>query len=94
MKLERRLVISKNRLVTISLIILLLIVIRVVVNFTMGKNNGLTNPLSKTSIKQVEPSATPAYNPPKEIKYDSSSNLEEELEAINTQVLEEDFIGL
>ena len=77
---------SKNRITTIILILLLLVAIWLVASFTIGKNK----PASQT----IQPSATPTYNPPKEIKYDSNSNLKEELEAINPQVLDEDFAGL
>lgn len=37
---------------------------------------------------------TPSYNPPKEVKYDSSTDLNQELESINPQVLDKDFEGL
>lgn len=86
MKLGRRLMMSKSKIITISLILLLFIVIWLAASLTIGKNK----PASQT----IQPSATPAYNPPKEIKYDSNSNLKEELEAINPQVADEDFVGL
>lgn len=44
--------------------------------------------------KPVSPVASPApssYNPPKEIKYDSSTDLKKELDIVNPQVLESDF---
>lgn len=95
MKLERRLMMNKSKIITISLILLLLVVIWLIASLTIGKNKGLTNPLlGKPASQTIQPSATPTYNPPKEIKYDGNSNLKEELEAINPEVLDEDFAGL
>lgn len=86
---------GKNKVTTIILILLLLVAIWLVASLTIGKNKGLANPLlGKPASQTIQPSATPAYNPPKEMKYDSNSNLKEELEAINPQVLDEDFTGL
>lgn len=36
----------------------------------------------------------PAYNPPPEIKYDSTTNLQSELESINPQILDNDFTDI
>ncbi len=35
--------------------------------------------------------AQPAYNPPKDFKFDSSTDLKQELEKVNPQVLDSDF---
>jgi len=34
---------------------------------------------------------TPSYNPPKEVRYGSSTDLKQELDSINPQVLDSDF---
>lgn len=47
-------------------------------------------PRSQTSQSTPLPSAS-SYNPPKEIKYDSSTDLKKELDSINPKVLDEDF---
>lgn len=48
----------------------------------------------KTEIL-VNPAVTPlpsaTINPPKEIKYDSSTDLKKELDSVDPQVLDEDF---
>lgn len=35
-----------------------------------------------------------SYNPPAEVKYDSSTDLQKELDSIDPQVFDEDFSGL
>lgn len=56
-----------------------------------GNNGGLIS-LGK---RQVSSHATPlpnsAYNPPKEIRYDTATDLKKELDTINPEVLDNDF---
>lgn len=59
----------------------------------VGSDKKLVTP-DITSVKIVNPSPepeTPSYNPPPEIKFDSSTDLKKELENINPQVLDSDF---
>lgn len=80
----------KNKLVTIILILLLVFVVLVVKNL-MGKKDSLVSPFLGKEINNTVPSSTPFYNPPKEIKYDSSTDLKQELESVNPEISEDDF---
>lgn len=76
----------KNKIISIILLIALVIV---TVFFIVNRRNG-----SLVSPKLVQPSSTPAaslYNPPQEIRYDSSTDLEKELGSINPELLDSDF---
>ncbi|MBI2086365.1 hypothetical protein HYT74_03425 [Candidatus Daviesbacteria bacterium] len=76
---------SKQKL-AIVIILFLVVVVFIFVKSTANKNRSLTNPGLFTPL----PSAS-SYNPPKEIKYDSSTDLKKELDSINPQVLDSDF---
>lgn len=84
---------KKNNLITLLLIIFL--IIAVVFLFPKGKNGSLVSPagnlLQEKSTSQEE---VINYNPPKEVKYDSSTDLEKELEGVDPKVLEADFQSL
>lgn len=85
---------SKKQLLTVSLILLLIAIIWVI-RGNQGNKGGLANPGTKQVENQsvVKP-LTSAYNPPKEIKYDSSTDLKKELDSVNPQILDSDFGGL
>ncbi|MBI4035821.1 hypothetical protein HY383_02645 [Candidatus Daviesbacteria bacterium] len=79
-------------------IFLVLLIIGVVIIFFLfnQKVSSLTSPASKQNqANQVTPTpSTSSYNPPAQVQYDSSTDLQKELESINPQVLDEDFSGL
>lgn len=85
---------------TILLILLLSILPTIVVFFVISKKDlPLVGPVLKQNISQEQnikkgfaptPEA-PVYNPPQEIKYDSSTDLKKELDQISPQVLDSDF---
>lgn len=81
----------------IFLIILLTILGVIVVFFVIRRNDSLISPIPKqiglqAGVQQSSPAPlTPSYNPPKEIKYDSSTDLQKELDSIEPQVLDSDF---
>ncbi len=81
---------QKNKIVTIVLILLLVVVILVVKGIVSG-NGSLVSPFLEKTEKSVVPSSSPFFNPPKEIKYDSNTDLKQELETVNPQVEETDF---
>lgn len=87
---------------SIFLILLLILVIGGVGFFAISKKAlPLISPRINSSgggdIKQtVKPdplpaAQTPSYNPPKEVRYGSSTDLKQELDSINPQVLDSDF---
>jgi hypothetical protein len=83
---------NKSKIPAVVAVILVVIILLTIVNNMNNKNGGLVSPfLGKAASKTVLPSQTPSYNPPKEIKYDSSTDLKKELESVNPQVLDEDF---
>lgn len=76
----------------VIVIVIFIIVMFVVVKFAANGNRQLVNPgVGKEASQIVTPVPTPAYNPPKEIKYDSSTDLKKELETVDPQVLDSDF---
>jgi len=83
---------SKNIIITAGLILLL-----VVVSFMIFKSAAKKDlPLADPQVKNITGQSTAQslvlpYNPPEEIKYDSSTDLKKELDSINPQVLESDF---
>ncbi|MDP3948211.1 MAG: hypothetical protein Q8P87_00705 [bacterium] len=86
---------SKGR---IFLIILLTILGAMVAFFVIGKKDlTLVSPVINPIFKQgpvVSSSPMPqtlSINAPKVIKYDSTTNLEQELESVNPQVSDSDF---
>lgn len=81
---------KNNKLFTIILIVILVVMVYFLRPF--GKGGALVNPLG--NMNGQEPSPTPEvsnYNPPKEVKYDSSTDLNKELDNINPKVLNSDF---
>jgi hypothetical protein len=79
----------KNKLLIVAL---LAVVIFVVIKLVFPVKNKLVSP-GIDSIASPLPTAAsvPVNNPPKEIKYDSSTDLRQELDSINPMVLDEDF---
>ncbi|MBI2196856.1 hypothetical protein HYU45_04600 [Candidatus Daviesbacteria bacterium] len=83
---------NKNKILTIVIVLLLLVILLTIVRYLSNQNGLLINPGVKKATGQstVQPS-TPAYNPPKEVKYDGSTDLQKELDSIEPQVLDSDF---
>ncbi|MDD5416159.1 MAG: hypothetical protein PHE48_04110 [Candidatus Daviesbacteria bacterium] len=83
---------SKSKIVTAVLILLLVGVLFLFIKY-MGKGDRLlVNPgVEKAASQSTFPPSTSSYNPPQEIKYDSSTDLKKELDSIDPQVLESDF---
>lgn len=66
-----------------------------IVNSLNNKNGKLVSPKAAIQKSQVVNSAPiPASNQPQEIKYDSTTDLKQELENIDPQVLDSDFENL
>lgn len=87
MKSERRWM--KNKLLIVAL---LAVVIFVIIKLAFPVKNKLVSP-GIDSVASPIPSAVsvPANNPPKEIKYDSSTDLQKELDSVNPQIIDSDF---
>jgi len=85
-----------NKKTIVYAIIVLFIIIILIIVKNINKTNGeLTNPgLVTTTGQDTAPTTAPAYNPPKEIKYNESTDLKKELESINPEVLDSDFEGI
>lgn len=81
---------TKNKIVTAVLFLLFVAIIWTIVYVIANKGGSLMTPKSQTSQSIPLPSAS-SYNPPKEIKYDSSTDLKKELENVNPQVTDDDF---
>lgn len=82
---------SKKILLIISLTLLTTIVVLFVIT---KKTSELVNPNLSKQSSPVPPSSTESFNPPKEIKYDSSTDLKQELKNIDPKVLDSDFEDL
>lgn len=84
---------NKSKILTVVLIILFVIIILTIVNSLNNKSGKLISPFSeKTSTAQtVPPPQASSNNLPIEIKYDSATDLGQELENVNPQVLDSDF---
>lgn len=86
---------SRNKI----LLITLLTVLTTIVGFfvTSRGSISLISPAPKqdktqpSSFNSSSIPSTPSYNPPKVIKYDSSTDLKQELDSIDPKVLDEDF---
>lgn len=70
----------------------------VIFKYPFTKDVTLVSPGRKETAEQATktPSSppgqvTPSYNPPKEIHYNSATDLKRELETINPEILESDF---
>lgn len=81
---------QKSKIVTIVLILLLVVVVLAVKGIVSG-NGQLISPFLEKTTSSVIPSPPPFFNPPKEIKYDSNTDLKQELETVNPQVEDTDF---
>lgn len=78
------------------LIIMLTILATAVVFFVIRGDDSLVSPLSKqvgvsAGAQQSSPAPAQSPNTPKVIKYDSSTDLQRELDSINPEVLDGDF---
>ncbi|EKD85312.1 MAG: hypothetical protein ACD_38C00047G0021 [uncultured bacterium] len=84
---------KRNKLIIAVAVALALFVLLTIVNSLNNGNKTLISPtLWQGGDKTVAgPESTPAINAPKEIRYDSSTDLEKELNSINPQILDEDF---
>lgn len=79
--------------------IIVIIIIGIVIAYFFISNNSktalvspsVTERGSTSDLQKNEEPETPAYNPPKEVKYDSSTNLKQELETVNPQIQDNDF---
>ncbi len=81
----------------ILLIIIVMILITIIVFSVIRKKTTLlVSPVFKQDIaKQSSPTPSiSSYNPPPEVKYDSSTDLVQELEAVNPEVEASDFESL
>lgn len=86
---------SKNIIVAV-VVVLFLIAISWVVITMVNKSGQLVSPVARSAVDQSKtaPSSVPAasaFNPPKEIHYDGSIDLQKELDSVNPQVLDSDF---
>lgn len=82
---------KNNKLITIILFLSLIIVIIFLVPKSGSK---IINPVGFMQNKPLPGPEVSNYDPPKEIKYDSSTDLEEELDSVNPKVLDSDFDSL
>lgn len=80
-----------------KIVIVIIILIGVSLGYFLTRSDsseGLVSPGLNVLIPGQETTkepAVPAYNPPKEVKYDSSTNLQQQLETVDPQVLDSDF---
>lgn len=79
---------TKNKLTTAVLILLL-----AVIALWMIANYAVTGKSTKKMDKSDQAPVS-SYNLPKEIKYDSSTDLKKELDSINPEVIDSDFSTL
>lgn len=92
---------SKNKLVTVVLVIILGGLVLIIVN-AFGKTEvaGLVGSNFQQIVKSkpAQSSApvpqTPSYNPPKAINYGPGTDLQGELDSVDPQVLDSDFKNL
>lgn len=92
---------SKNKFATILIILFLAVIaLLTIVKYAITGNGVLVSPGIRKALNL--PAAAPvstsipapqaaSYNPPKELKYGSSTDLKKELDSINPQVLDSDF---
>ncbi len=88
---------SKKKFVTFAAAaVLILVVIWAVVQYSTNRNRSLVSPgIGNAGIKVApQPSSAPPYNPPKEIKYGSATDLKKELDSVDPVVSESDFKDL
>lgn len=82
---------NKSKLITVSLFFLLLIVLFVIKYMISGDKLLVSPGVTQVNNQPTGQPAISSYNPPQAIKYDSSTDLKEELESINPKVEESDF---
>lgn len=81
-----------NKILTAVLILLFVAILWTIVQYMANKSGLLVSPGVGTVAGQPTPSPTiSSYNPPKAIKYDSSTDLKKELESIDPKIDESDF---
>ena len=76
---------NKSKILAAVVVVLLIIIMLTIVKNLTNGDKALISPSAAT------PDPTPAYNPPKEIKFDNGTDLRKELETIDPQVLDSDF---
>lgn len=63
-----------------------------IVKYAINGNRTVVSPEAKQAVnEQTSKPSTPLFNPPQEIKYDSSTDLKKELDSVDPKVLDEDF---
>lgn len=84
---------SKSKIPAVVAVLLLVIIILTIVKNLNNGDRSLISPAfwQKTDQSAATPNPTPSYNPPQEIKYDSSTDLRRELDSVNPEVLDNDF---
>lgn len=84
----------KNPIIITIVIAMTLIILLTIVNILNNTRGKLVSPEAGIPGQITSPSPSAAYNPPKEIKYDSSTDLKQELKNIDPKVLDSDFEDL
>ncbi len=91
---------SKKLVVIIVIVLLVTSVLFMITRSAGDGKEALISPVVRKVFRQPVPALTPApmpvsqtpsYNPPKEIHYNGSTDLKQELESVNPEVLESDF---
>ncbi len=84
---------NKNKFATIVIVLFLAVVaLFTIVKYTVNGNRVMVSPGAKQAVdEQTSRPSAPLFNPPQEIKYDSSTDLKKELDAVDPKVLDEDF---
>lgn len=84
---------TKNKLTTVVTVLFFIAITWTIVQYMASRSGLLVSPgVGTGAAGQSTPSPTiSSYNPPKEIKYDSSTDLKQELESIDPQVSDSDF---
>ena len=86
---------SKNRIFAVIVVLLFLTALFTIVKYAINGNRTMVNPGASQAVnEQTSESSIPSYNPPREIKYDSSTDLKQELETVDPKVLDSDFQNL
>ena len=76
---------SKKTLQTVIVILLLVVALFTIVKYTVNRNRTMVSPGAKQTVNEQIP---------KEIKYDSSTDLKKELDSVDPLVSESDFKDL
>ncbi len=87
---------NRKKLVIAVIVLFLGVFIWIVSQGMRSKGKSLINPGVGKAVESVVSQSTPvpqvsAYNAPKEIKYDSTTDLKKELDSIDPKVLDSDF---